>query len=308
MLNCSCFDPNYASPNTDALKDLSSKAKHPCSTDTESECMSRVYSLIDASDVCDIKTCPPICKEFKYRIATSAADWPSKPKIPAIMNMIKKVRPALDIYEEEETNTTTTNSTTNATASDSNSTSSTDEPTTTTITVTSPVITTTVSSMAPAGPSPSPSSLAPVTITSGTQAPAPPPPPPPPGPKKGQVNPQYISENFIKIDVYFEDLNEEIYVTTAAYSEIDLLTDMGGTCGLWMGISVIAIIEVIQFCVEVGLLCFYRYKTSEETKVKPLRQSPNRSPYRERSVTPQTEEWYLDDIPEKNGIYNDRKF
>ncbi|XP_056017341.1 acid-sensing ion channel 1-like [Ostrea edulis] len=68
------------------------------------------------------------------------------------------------------------------------------------------------------------------------------------------TDPRLLSLNFLKVTIYFEDLNyehleEEPEITTAQFA-----SDVGGAIGLWIGLSILAIFEVVQFFIE---LCAY---------------------------------------------------
>jgi acid-sensing ion channel 5 len=52
-----------------------------------------------------------------------------------------------------------------------------------------------------------------------------------------------VSSNAVSINVYFESLNVENVTTTSAYSVIALLSDIGGQLGLFLGVSIISMIE-----------------------------------------------------------------
>ena len=59
---------------------------------------------------------------------------------------------------------------------------------------------------------------------------------------------EYISDyidstDFLRVSVYFETLNVETYTTYHAYLFIALLSDIGGQSGLFLGLSVISILE-----------------------------------------------------------------
>ncbi len=57
------------------------------------------------------------------------------------------------------------------------------------------------------------------------------------------IDREYIEDNILSVNVYFEDLNLEEQVTENAYSVTALLSDIGGQLGLFIGASVISLIE-----------------------------------------------------------------
>jgi hypothetical protein len=56
--------------------------------------------------------------------------------------------------------------------------------------------------------------------------------------------------NLLQMSIYFETLNIEIETTTFAYSPIALLSDIGGILGLFLGVSVITMIEFGTWIVD----------------------------------------------------------
>ncbi|XP_046551052.1 amiloride-sensitive sodium channel subunit beta-like [Haliotis rubra] len=52
-----------------------------------------------------------------------------------------------------------------------------------------------------------------------------------------------LSQNFIKLNIYYEDLNYENITEDADYADAQFLSDIGGTLGLWIGLSVISVFE-----------------------------------------------------------------
>ncbi|VDM84621.1 unnamed protein product [Strongylus vulgaris] len=75
------------------------------------------------------------------------------------------------------------------------------------------------------------------------------------------------------VEVYFEQLNYESLLESEAYGWPNLLSDFGGQLGLWMGVSVITIMEVCILVMDVFLTIFgitTGRKRSYSTKKKTL--------------------------------------
>ncbi|WKX91067.1 hypothetical protein Q1695_009701 [Nippostrongylus brasiliensis] len=66
----------------------------------------------------------------------------------------------------------------------------------------------------------------------------------------------YKREQGAMIEVYFEQLNYESLLESEAYGLPNLLSDFGGQLGLWMGVSVITIMEVLVLVFDVVLTIF----------------------------------------------------
>ena len=57
-------------------------------------------------------------------------------------------------------------------------------------------------------------------------------------------------ENYLSVNVYFESLNVETQTTSDAYGPVALLSDIGGQLGLFMGVSVISIMEFVTWIAD----------------------------------------------------------
>ena len=57
------------------------------------------------------------------------------------------------------------------------------------------------------------------------------------------VSPELFPTNLLAVNIYFETLNIKTQTTSSAYSFIALLSDIGGQLGLFLGVSVISIME-----------------------------------------------------------------
>ncbi|XP_035828247.1 amiloride-sensitive sodium channel subunit gamma-2 [Aplysia californica] len=76
-----------------------------------------------------------------------------------------------------------------------------------------------------------------------------------------------LAASFLKIVVYFEDLNYENITEQPDYEPFQFVSDIGGTIGLWIGLSLISVFEVFQFFYE--LLHFFIYtKPKQDRKMK----------------------------------------
>ncbi|XP_075435175.1 epithelial sodium channel subunit gamma-like [Ascaphus truei] len=71
-------------------------------------------------------------------------------------------------------------------------------------------------------------------------------------------NPALIRDNFLKVVVYFKHLNFELIEEEPSMTEIDLISNMGGLVGLWVGFSVCTLAEFFEFFLDVLLLCIWR--------------------------------------------------
>ncbi|KAK7493929.1 hypothetical protein BaRGS_00014811 [Batillaria attramentaria] len=63
-----------------------------------------------------------------------------------------------------------------------------------------------------------------------------------------------IRQNLLRLNIYLEDLSVVEYRQLPAYGLADLFADIGGTLGLWMGISVLTIMELIELVIRLFFL------------------------------------------------------
>ena len=67
-----------------------------------------------------------------------------------------------------------------------------------------------------------------------------------------------VRRNFARLEVYYETLNFEKMSESPGYEIVDLLSDFGGNIGLWIGWSVLALFEILQFVYEVGEIIYLK--------------------------------------------------
>lgn len=74
-----------------------------------------------------------------------------------------------------------------------------------------------------------------------------------------------IRQNLLRLNVYLEDLSVVKFKQMPAYGMEDLFADIGGTLGLWMGVSVLTMLELLELVVRLTHL-FLRaeWKPGEE--------------------------------------------
>ena len=70
------------------------------------------------------------------------------------------------------------------------------------------------------------------------------------------------SRNIARLNIYFEDLITSVVEEVPSYPLTNLLADVGGGLGLWIGISALSMMEIIELAVMV--LCIARHKDEEE--------------------------------------------
>ncbi|XP_064651985.1 degenerin unc-8-like [Lineus longissimus] len=61
-----------------------------------------------------------------------------------------------------------------------------------------------------------------------------------------QLSPEYITKNFARVHIYFQELNFHQIVESPGYTGSRLLSDLGGTAGLYMGMSFLTVAEFFE--------------------------------------------------------------
>ncbi|XP_050401041.1 amiloride-sensitive sodium channel subunit gamma-2 [Patella vulgata] len=65
------------------------------------------------------------------------------------------------------------------------------------------------------------------------------------------MEPRELANNFLKINIYYEDLNYENITEEEDYETSQFISDVGGTIGLWVGLSMLSMFEVVEFVVQI---------------------------------------------------------
>ncbi|XP_052233186.1 degenerin del-1-like [Dreissena polymorpha] len=82
---------------------------------------------------------------------------------------------------------------------------------------------------------------------------------------------QGFKNNFLKLNVYYEDLNFQNITESPQITIHQFLSDVGGTIGLWIGLSILSLCELVQLFAE---LCNYGiHKTIKERRHETERHS-----------------------------------
>nr|7YVB_A Chain A, FMRFamide-gated Na+ channel [Aplysia californica]7YVB_B Chain B, FMRFamide-gated Na+ channel [Aplysia californica]7YVB_C Chain C, FMRFamide-gated Na+ channel [Aplysia californica]7YVC_A Chain A, FMRFamide-gated Na+ channel [Aplysia californica]7YVC_B Chain B, FMRFamide-gated Na+ channel [Aplysia californica]7YVC_C Chain C, FMRFamide-gated Na+ channel [Aplysia californica] len=81
-----------------------------------------------------------------------------------------------------------------------------------------------------------------------------------------------IRQNLLRLNIYLEDLSVVEYRQLPAYGLADLFADIGGTLGLWMGISVLTIMELMELIIRLFALIF---NAEREVPKAPVHSSNN---------------------------------
>uniref|UniRef100_A0A915MIA0 Uncharacterized protein n=1 Tax=Meloidogyne javanica TaxID=6303 RepID=A0A915MIA0_MELJA len=90
---------------------------------------------------------------------------------------------------------------------------------------------------------------------------------------------EYYRKNTAYIEIYYEQLNYEKLKETPGYTAINLFSDLGGNIGLWIGFSLITVLEIVELvfeCFAYGCKqCIYRPLQRKAQMRRNRRQSLN---------------------------------
>lgn len=64
-----------------------------------------------------------------------------------------------------------------------------------------------------------------------------------------------VLDNFARVNIYFSRTSVLEHVQEASYSFAALMSNIGGTIGLWAGLSIITILEVVFLIIRLCILC-----------------------------------------------------
>ena len=64
----------------------------------------------------------------------------------------------------------------------------------------------------------------------------------------------WIANSFARVNIYFKDVTLTSKIQRPSYGLMDLLADIGGVLGLWVGVSIITIFEFLALLSELVLL------------------------------------------------------
>ena len=70
--------------------------------------------------------------------------------------------------------------------------------------------------------------------------------------KSEMVANNLIRKNFLRLNVYLKDLVIQEYIQKKSYEIQNLFSDMGGTFGLWIGMSIITWCEVVELLIKIS--------------------------------------------------------
>ncbi|KAI1722059.1 amiloride-sensitive sodium channel domain-containing protein [Ditylenchus destructor] len=77
---------------------------------------------------------------------------------------------------------------------------------------------------------------------------------------------EFYKSNTLLMDVYFETTSKEVQKEFQGYKVLNFVADAGGTIGLWLGMSIVSVIEFLLF---LFMLCRYFINRPAKVKIDP---------------------------------------
>uniref|UniRef100_A0A3Q3CG32 Acid-sensing (proton-gated) ion channel family member 4a n=2 Tax=Haplochromini TaxID=319058 RepID=A0A3Q3CG32_HAPBU len=93
--------------------------------------------------------------------------------------------------------------------------------------------------------------------------------------RKYDKSEDYIRDNFLVLDIFFEALNYETIEQKKAYDVAGLLGDIGGQMGLFIGASILTVLEILDYIYEVQCACKSAHISQSQYETRP---EPNDMP------------------------------
>ncbi|XP_070541621.1 amiloride-sensitive sodium channel subunit gamma-like [Ptychodera flava] len=79
----------------------------------------------------------------------------------------------------------------------------------------------------------------------------------------------WTRDNVLKLEIYFEELNYEYIREYPSYGRTDLVSDIGGQLGLWIGVSIITLFEIVHFIGVAISICCSKVTTKMNRRGRP---------------------------------------
>ncbi|XP_033634310.1 degenerin mec-4-like [Asterias rubens] len=82
---------------------------------------------------------------------------------------------------------------------------------------------------------------------------------------------EWVKRNVAKVDVFFQEFNYQYIKQLPAYAFVNLISDVGGQLGLWLGLSVLTMFEFVESCGFLFRVCFAKMARRKKTTCTPVK-------------------------------------
>uniref|UniRef100_A0A1I8I070 Ig-like domain-containing protein n=1 Tax=Macrostomum lignano TaxID=282301 RepID=A0A1I8I070_9PLAT len=73
--------------------------------------------------------------------------------------------------------------------------------------------------------------------------------------KGWSVSHRFVRQNFVKLQVFAEESKSTLIHESPSYSFVEVLSELGGIGGLWVGMSLVTFVELFEFLAILGIKC-----------------------------------------------------
>ena len=70
-----------------------------------------------------------------------------------------------------------------------------------------------------------------------------------------------MNQNILELKIFYSAMNYEAIEEKFSYETTNLLADIGGQLGLWIGISALTVCELLELILKFATLAFTKLKT-----------------------------------------------
>lgn len=72
----------------------------------------------------------------------------------------------------------------------------------------------------------------------------------------------------MKLNIFYEELNYETITEERSYELANFVSDLGGSLGLWIGMSVLSFAEVLELLLLIGYALFRKFRRKLNGKIR----------------------------------------
>ncbi|XP_077994004.1 acid-sensing ion channel 1C-like [Glandiceps talaboti] len=88
---------------------------------------------------------------------------------------------------------------------------------------------------------------------------------------------EYIMDNVVMITLFYEELNFETITQLPETTIVDLLGQLGGNMGLFLGASILTLLQIFEYIFDEWLFCMGANRTPKKRKTKKIYESEDKS-------------------------------
>ncbi|CAH3139000.1 unnamed protein product [Pocillopora meandrina] len=81
-------------------------------------------------------------------------------------------------------------------------------------------------------------------------------------------NSSNLRSNVLKLNIFYEELNYETITEERSYELANFVSDLGGSLGLWIGMSVLSFAEVLELLLLIGYALFRKFRRKLNGKIQ----------------------------------------